>query len=188
MKPLIDPSAPVTLLHCGECALGYDAPVCVVTHTQVAATPARVWDSLMFYEGIEGMPPLLLRLLLPRPIRTQGEKSTVGDLATCLYHGGHLLKQVTHIERQRLYEFCVVEQRLAVGRTIRLSGGSYALCEISPGRVELSIMTRYTSRNRPRLMARPMENAVCHLFHRYLLGAIRRKAEDLDAGAGRGTS
>ena len=152
-------------------------PVQVVTKLEVATSPARVWDSLMFYESIEGTPPLLLRLLLPAPIRTVGSKSKVGDEATCLYQGGHLLKQVTHIEPQRLYEFRVSEQQLAVGRTIKLSGGYYALRELAPNRTELSIMTRYTSRNRPRALALPVETTVCHLFHHYLLNSIRRKAE-----------
>ncbi|HTY50276.1 MAG TPA: hypothetical protein VMB48_11350 [Steroidobacteraceae bacterium] len=174
-----DPIAPAALDTSGAAAREWMEPVRVITHMRVTATPAQVWDSLMFYESIEGTPPPLLRLLLPRPIRTQGAKSAVGDRATCLYQGGHLLKQVTRIEPGRLYEFCVLEQHLAVGRTVRLSGGSYSLHELSPEQVQLSIMTRYTSANRPRLLARPAEAAVCHLFHRHLLGAIRRKAESL---------
>jgi len=45
-----------------------------------------------------GTPPLHLRLLLPLPIRIDGSKSAVGDEATCLYEGGHLLKRVTQID------------------------------------------------------------------------------------------
>jgi hypothetical protein len=131
----------------------------------------------MFYESIEGAPPLHLRLLLPRPIRTQGSKSNVGDQATCLYQGGHLLKRVTFIDRNRLYEFSVVEQNLVVGIGVQLSGGCYALRALANGHTELSITTHYSSSNRPRWLVRPIEAAVCHMFHRYLLGAIRRKAE-----------
>jgi len=152
--------------------------ITVVTHMQVSATPEQVWNSLVFYEGIEEPPPLYLRLLLPRPIRTQGSKSAVGDQATCLYQGGHLLKRVTKIELHRQYEFTVVEQQLDVGGGgVRLSGGCYSLRELPTGRTELSIVTRYTSRNRPRWLVQPVEEVVCHLFHRHLLGAIKGKAE-----------
>jgi hypothetical protein len=98
----------------------------VVTSMMVFATPAHVWDSLVFYEGLDEAPPLYLRLLLPRPIRTEGAKSAVGDQATCLYQGGHLLKQLTAIDPQRLYEFKVVEQNLMIGGNVRLTGGCYA--------------------------------------------------------------
>ena len=149
----------------------------VVTSVKVFATPAQVWDSLVFYEGLDEAPPLYLRLLLPRPIRTEGSKSAVGDQATCLYQGGHLLKQLTTIDPQRLYEFKVVEQNLGIGGGIRLSGGCYALRALPGGDTQLSITTGYTSRNRPRWLVQPVEEAVCHLFHRHLLGAIKRKAE-----------
>jgi hypothetical protein len=149
----------------------------VVTRIRVSATPAQVWDSLVFYEGLDEPPPLYLRLLLPRPIRTQGDKSAVGDQATCLYQGGHLLKQLTTIDPQRLYEFKVVEQHLVIGGGVRLCGGYYALRELAGGDTELSIMTGYISQNRPRWLVRPVEEAVCHLFHRHLIGAIKRKAE-----------
>lgn len=149
----------------------------IVTCLNVVASPESVWNSLLFYESVEGPPPLPLRLLLPRPIRTQGSKANVGDQATCLYEGGHLLKRVMKIERNRRYEFAVVEQNLAVGVGVRLSGGCYGLRELPDGGTELSITTYYTSRNRPRFLTRPVEVVVCHMFHRYLLGAIGRKAE-----------
>lgn len=149
----------------------------VVTSMRVFATPSQVWSSLVFYEGLDEAPPLYLRLLLPRPIRTQGSKSKVGDEATCLYQGGHLLKQITKIDVDRLYEFKVVEQDLGIGGGVRLSGGCYALRALTGGDTELSITTGYTSRNRPRWLVQPVEEAVCHLFHRHLLGAIKRKAE-----------
>jgi hypothetical protein len=156
---------------------GFGPSVTVETRMMVDAMPGRVWDSLMFYEGIEEPPPLYLQWLLPRPIRTQGSKSAVGDQATCLYQGGHLLKRVTRIDAGKLYEFAVVEQKLGIGGTVRLSGGSYTLRETAAGKTELGIITRYTSRNRPRWLIQPIEEAACHLFHRHLLNAIRIKAE-----------
>jgi len=139
--------------------------------------PAKVWTSLVFYEGIEEAPPWYLQLLLPRPIRTQGAKAAVGDQATCLYQGGHLLKRVTRIDPDRRYEFTVVEQHLGIGGGIKLSGGSYVLNDLGGGRTTLSITTRYSDGHRPRWLARPVEEAVCHLFHRHLLNAIKTKAE-----------
>ncbi len=160
-------------------------PDTVVTHMRVGAAPDAVWKSLVFYEGLEEAPPLHLRLLLPRPIRTEGSKSAVGDQATCLYQGGHLLKRVTRIDVDRLYEFKVVEQRLGIGGGIRLRGGSYSIRALPAGDSELCITTHYVSRNRPRWLARPVEEVVCHLFHRHLLGAIRRSAESGTAAPSR---
>jgi hypothetical protein len=139
-----------------------------------AATPAQVWERLIFYEQVELRPPLHLRLLLPAPIETVGPKSKVGDEARCLYEGGHLTKRITQVEPGLRYAFEVVEQSLAVGGGVRLAGGEYALRELEPGRVEVRATTHYRSPRRPRWAWRVIERAVCHAFHRHILRAMRR--------------
>ena len=152
----------------------------VVTRMIFGAAPAQVWKELMFYEQLKDRPPLLLRFLLPVPIRTEGAKLGVGDEAVCRYEKGYLLKRVTAIDPAR-YEFVVAEQHLQFGGGLRLSGGSYSLRELPDGRSEVQLTTRYESPRTPRWLWKPIEAAVCHLFHRYILGAIRREAE---AGSG----
>jgi len=118
----------------------------VVTTQMVFNTPpARTWEQLMFYEQ-----------------------------ALCIYKEGHLIKRVTQVEPGRLYAFEVIEQDLAVGNGMRLSNGSYTMREISGGRTEVSLLTRYSSPKRPRWLWAPVEAAVCHLFHRHILSAMRR--------------
>jgi dipeptidyl aminopeptidase/acylaminoacyl peptidase len=146
-----------------------------VTTTMIFDAPAAaVWERLMFYEQIDERPPLHLRLLLPVPIETVGDKSHVGDEARCLYEGGHLVKRVTQIEPGQRYAFEVVEQELSVGGGMRLAGGEYRLRALDAGRAEITVATRYSSPKRPRWLWRPIENAVCHSFHRHILRAMRR--------------
>jgi hypothetical protein len=152
-------------------------PTSIVTRMKLAAPPERAWRGLMFYEQIGERPPLHLRLLLPVPIRTESAKSNVGDDVRCLYEGGHLLKRITQIDAGRHYAFDVVEQNLAVGRGLSLAGGCYAFRELAGGGTEVAVTTRYTSPRRPGWLWKPVEAAVCHLFHRYLLAAMRRKVE-----------
>jgi hypothetical protein len=149
----------------------------VVTRMVFAARPERVWQGLVFYEELGGRPPWHLRLLLPVPIRTVGKVSAVGDEATCLYEGGHLLKRITKIERGDLYEFEVAEQALSVGGGMQLSGGRYTLRGLADGQTEVAVETRYLSRKWPRWFWRPLEKMVCHVFHRYLLASMRRQVE-----------
>jgi hypothetical protein len=153
------------------------APTMVVTRMNFAAAPGQVWDVLMFYEEIEVPPPLLLRLLLPLPVRTEGSKRAVGDVAMCLYEGGHLRKRVTHIDPGKFYGFEVVEQQLAVGNGLVLTGGCYTLRELSPRGTEVAVTTRYVSRKRPGWLWKPIEAAVCHMFHRHLLNSMRHRIE-----------
>lgn len=159
-----------------ETRIAHDART-VVTRMDFSASPQQVWEGLMFYEQIEETPPLLLRLLLPVPLRTEGPKSVVGDQATCVYEGGHLLKRVTRIDPCRHYGFEVAEQNLALGGGLVLSGGSYTLSQRQGGRTEVAVTTRYLSRRRPGWLWRPIEATVCHVFHRHLLRAMRRKVE-----------
>jgi hypothetical protein len=154
---------------------GDDRHTSIVTRMTFAASAEEIWGGLMFYEEIDEPPPLHLRLLLPLPIRTDGSKSAVGDEAMCVYDGGHLLKRVTQIDPYRQYGFEVVEQDLAVGRGLTLSGGCYSLRELASRRTEVAVTTRYTSIHRPGWLWKPIEAAVCHLFHRHLLTAIRRR-------------
>jgi len=131
----------------------------------------------MYYEQIPFLPPLHLRLLLPAPKRTEGRRSAVGDETRCVYDRGHLLKRVTRIDPSRHYGFDVVEQELAIGGGIRLMGGSYTLLELPDGSTRIALETRYESCVRPRWLGRLAEAAVCHAFHRYILGAMRRRLE-----------
>ena len=145
----------------------------VSTRMLFPAGAERVWEGLMFYEQVESRPPLVLRLLLPVPIRTVGRKSVVGDEARCLYGSGHLVKRVTEVVPGRLYAFAVVEQALAIGG-LRLLGGQYALCERSPASTEVTLLTHYASPRRPAWLWRGIEALVCHAFHRHILRAMRK--------------
>ncbi len=161
----------------GDSAAAATLASSVTTRMTFAASTDEVWKGLLFYEEIGGRPPTHLRLLLPVPIRTEGKVSEVGGEAMCLYEGGHLLKRVTRIERGHFYEFEVAEQSLSVGGGMRLSGGRYTFRELADGLTEVAVETRYTSTKWPRLFWRPLERMVCHWFHRYLLGAMRREIE-----------
>ena len=129
----------------------------------------------MFYEQIPRRPPLHLRLLLPGPMRAVGRRSVVGDETLCVYDRGHLLKRVTRIEPRHHYGFDVVEQDLAIGRGVRLAGGSYTLRELPDGSTRIGLETLYVSPGRPRWLWGRVEAAVCHAFHRHILGAMRRE-------------
>ena len=148
-----------------------------MTRMAFAASLDRVWNGLMFYEQIEERPPLHLRLLLPVPIRTEKADSTVGATVRCSYEGGHLVKRITEIDPRRHYGFDVVEQTLSIGGGLKLSGGGYTLRELADGHTEVSVTTRYAGGRRPGWFWKPVEAAVCHLFHRHLLGAMRRNVE-----------
>jgi hypothetical protein len=147
----------------------------VATRMSFPTAPPDTWRTLMFYEQVDARPPLLLRALLPVPIRTEGDTSKVGGEAMCLYESGHLVKRTTRIEAPDRYEFDVIEQSLSVGGAIELAGGSYELHEIPTG-TDVVVTTRYTSRRRPRWLWRPIEAFVCHMFHRFLLREMRRRS------------
>lgn len=149
----------------------------VATPMTFAASSVRVWDRLMFYEQLDERPPLHLRLLLPVPIRTIGDKTHVGDEARCLYEGGHLIKRITAVDPGRLYAFDVIEQALRVGGGMKLVAGEYRIDDGPSGSTVMTLSTCYSSARRPRWLWRPIEAAVCHSFHRHILRAIRRSVE-----------
>ena len=151
------------------------SPSIVVTRMKIAVAPIEAWRRLLFFEDVVDPPPLPLRILLPSPIRTEGCKTKLGDEARCLYTSGYLRKRVTRIDEGRLYGFEIIEQALDVGRGIRLLGGGYELRGLPGGATVVALETRYESPRRPGWIWGPIETAVCHLFHRHLLAAIRRQ-------------
>ena len=146
-------------------------PHSVVTYRDFPASCEAVWEALLFFEEINESLPFLLRALLPRPIGTDGCKSEVGAEVKCRYVGGHLLKRVTRVIHGRSYSFEIVEQNLGL-TGVRLLGGDYVLGRITTSQTRVALATRYESSNRPRWLCARLEAAVCHSFHRHILGAM----------------
>jgi len=132
----------------------------------------RIWGALRFYEEIPTPPPVLLRLLMPTPIRSTGQKNQPGASIVCTYEGGHLVKRITSVDAPRLLRFEVVEQDLGIENCISLAEGSYEIRDRGRG-CELLLTTTYRGRLRPRWLWRPLERALAHAVHRHILRGIR---------------
>jgi hypothetical protein len=136
------------------------------------ATPEEVWQGILFYEEVPHRPPWFLRIFLPRPIRTDGEKTGVGAIVRCTYDGGHLLKRITAVEPAHFMRFDVLEQRLGVEDCVSMSQGSYEIRATEDGS-QVVLTTHYRSRLRPRRLWRPLERCLAHRLHHYILDGMR---------------
>lgn len=145
----------------------------VSTSEDFLAPTTLVWERLLFYEEVTLTPPFFLQWLLPAPLATSGCKSIVGSEVKCWYVQGHLIKRVTEMIESRRYGFEVTEQNLAL-RGVRLLGGEYGLRAVSPKLTRVTLSTRYASPHRPAWLCARVEAAICHCFHRHLLGALRQ--------------
>jgi hypothetical protein len=161
----------------------------VETALYLNATPEAVWQGILFYEEVPRRPLWFLRIFLPRPIRTEGEKTRVGAIVRCTYDGGHLLKRITAIEPARLVRFDVLEQRLGVEDCVSMSQGSYEIRAAEAGS-EVLLTTHYHSHLRPRWLWRPLERCLAHRVHRHILDGMRAALAICAAPAsvGRGSS
>ena len=160
----------------------------MATALHLEATPEVVWQSILFYEEVPRRPLWFLRVFLPRPIRTDGEKMRVGAIVRCSYDGGHLLKRITAVEPARLVRFDVLEQRLGVESCVSMVWGSYEIRALRGGS-EVVLTTHYCSRLRPRRLWRPLEHSLAHRLHRHILDGIRASlagAQPSPAELGRG--
>jgi len=144
----------------------------VETALHFDATPEEVWQGILLYEEVPRRPPWLLRIFLPRPIRTNGEKTRVGAIVRCTYDGGYLLKRITAVEPARLVRFDVLEQRLGIEDSVSMSQGSYEIRATGDGS-EVVLTTHYRSRLRPRQLWRPLERCLAHRLHRHILDGMR---------------
>jgi hypothetical protein len=148
----------------------------VHTRVHLDASPEAVWDGMLFYEEVPRRPMPLLRLFLPVPLRTTGEKTRVGATIECIYDGGYLEKCITSVERARSVRFDVLVQNLGVEDCISMQGGAYEIREQGGGS-EVVLTTSYRGHLRPRWLWRPFEAFLAHRLHRHILDGMRASLE-----------
>jgi hypothetical protein len=144
----------------------------IVTRVHLPARPEAVWRSLMFFEDVPSGGWSVFRLVLPRAVRSDGDKGTVGNVVRCVYESGHLMKRITAVQPERCLRFEVIEQHLGIERVFRAYAGAYELRPESFG-TEVALTTRYGGSLRPRFFWRRVERFLGHRFHHYILLGIR---------------
>jgi hypothetical protein len=127
---------------------------------------------MLMYEEVD-RPPLLLRLLLPQPLSTQGDKSRLGAAILCAYREGDLTKRITAVDRPHLLEFEVVSQCLGIEGCVTARGGAYQI-EPRGANCRIALVTNYYARLRPRVLWRPVERWIAHRFHHHILAGMRQ--------------
>jgi len=151
--------------------------VTIETDMTFPTAPETAWNQILFYEEVKQEPPWLLKLSLPRPVRTEGHSGQVGDVKRCVYEKGHLSKRITGVETNRQLDFEVVEQKLHFERDVTLLDGSF---ELSPNRLytatRVTLRTRYQRHLSPRWVWEPIERQVVHTLHKHVMEGMRRKA------------
>jgi hypothetical protein len=143
----------------------------IATRISLHARADTVWKHLAFYEDIPTRPALLLRTLLPHPLKTNGNKMKPGAVVQCLYADGNLAKRITIVEPCRFLGFEVVEQRLGIEDCIRTVAGSYEIVARDQ-RTDVVLMTKYEAYLRPRLLWRPFEALLVSQLHQHVLSGL----------------
>lgn len=145
----------------------------VSTEMVVPASPVSVWNNIQFYEEVKQPPPLVLRWLLPTPIRTEGTKQDVAAVVRCVYRGGFLIKKITDSRPGGVIEFDVLKQALGIEGFVTLGRGSYQLFEQTERTTRVVLTTCYRGHLRPRVVWRPVERWLAHRMHRHILTGMR---------------
>jgi hypothetical protein len=159
------------------------APETVCTSTVFDASQAQSWDSIVFYEEVTYPPPLILRIGLARPLYTIGASSTIGDVKTCIYNKGRIVKKITDAQPQRLLAFEVIEQHIGYERDIALRGGKFEFETLDSQRTRVVLTTEYTPLLTPRWAWRPFETIAIHTLHQHVMEGMQQRAEANDLPA-----
>ncbi len=143
----------------------------VVTRVHFNASPEAVWNRIMFYEEVPGRPPFLLRALLPRPVRTEGDKTRVGATVRCVYRKGDLVKHISTVEPTSCLQFEVVEQHLGLEGCILTLSGSYHIYACGDA-TDVVLTTNYQAYLHPRYLWRPLEALLVNQLHSHILRGV----------------
>jgi len=140
----------------------------VATRAHLDLSPNDAWNHIMLYEEVPGRPSLLLRMLLPQPLRTEGQKTRVGSTVRCVYRGGDLVKRITQVVRPHSLQFEVIDQSLGIEDCIRTRGGSYQILSCRDA-TDLVLITNYDAYLHPRRVWRPLEALLVRQLHGHIL-------------------
>jgi len=144
----------------------------ITTCMHFEAGPEVIWNSMLFYEEVPNVPPLLLRTFLPCPLGTEGNKTRIGEQVRCIYRAGHLIKSVTAVTPGRLLQFEVVEQHLGIEDCVLARGGFYRLFPCGRG-TDVTLVTNYLAYLHPRGLWKLLEALLLHRLHRHILDGLR---------------
>lgn len=180
LRPAIAPAQPRSLLRkfaAGSYRIVGRLCACKAVREAVATrfhfnlSPEAVWDHMMLYEEVPGRRSLFLSILLPRPIRTEGDKTRVGSTVRCIYSQGGLVKRITTVVPPHSLQFEVIEQSLGIEDCIRTGSGSYQI--LSCGNAsDVVLVTNYHAYLHPRHLWRPLETLFVRQLHRHILSGI----------------
>jgi len=144
----------------------------VTTRVHIDTEPDLVWRRILFYEDVPRGAPFPLRVVLPCPLRTDGDKTTTGSRVYCVYSRGDVIKRISVVEPARLLQFDVVEQNLGIEGCVLAKSGSYRLFPCGEG-TDVALVTNYLAYLHPRCLWRPVEAFLARQLHRHILQAVR---------------
>jgi hypothetical protein len=150
-----------------------DSAEVVATKVHFDVPPEAVWRGMVFYEEVPRRPTPLLRMFLPTPVRTRGEKTRLGALIECTYEGGYLEKRITAVEPARFVQFEILVQQLGIEECISMDGGSYEIRAEGTAGSEVVLSTLYRGHLRPRWLWRFLERFLAHGLHNHILDGMR---------------
>jgi hypothetical protein len=139
------------------------------TVIELPVTPAEAWSRIAFYEEVPQRPSAVLRLFLPLPVRTEGDKMREGALVQCTYDSGHLTKRITQVTPPHRITFDVLDQHLGIEDSVTMTGGTYAIAAMGAG-CTVTLTTRYKGHLQPRWLWRPLEGYLARLVHLHIVG------------------
>jgi hypothetical protein len=154
-------------------------PVVVTTSAIIDAPPDSAWHGIQFFEEVHRPVPWLL-LLSPslRPMYTIGHSEKVGDIKTCVYQRGKLVKRITEVIPGRRLAFRVIEQDRIETDGATLLDGSFDLEPIEGGKqTRVMLTTRYMPKLNPRFAYQWAEALAIHTLHGHVLAGMKDKAE-----------
>jgi len=151
----------------------------VVTTSELINTPLdQAWHGIQFFEDVRRPTPWLLYLSPQlRPMYTIGHSEKVGDLKTCVYQRGKLIKQITEVIPGKRLAFRVIEQDHIETDGATLLDGSFDLEAVDETHTRVTLTTRYVPLLNPRFAYHWAEALAIHTLHGHVLAGMKDTAE-----------
>jgi len=164
-----------------EAKLSGPIPERSISTEVVAPMPVdAAWRRIRFYEELPRDRPLAFRIGAPTPLYTTGGRDEPGDIRTCVYERGRVVKRISRVERYRRLEFEILEQSIHVEHDVKLIRGGFEFESAGPNQTRIRLTTTYQPLLRPRFCWQPFEEWVTHTLHNHILRGMQDKGSAMN--------
>ncbi len=143
-----------------------------------SATPEQVYDAIKSVDTVIAEKPFLMKLDLPIPKKCILEKEEVGAKRVCHFENGAISEEITELDRGKILRMNVLDSRMVAPGWIEFKEAIYVFEPFGANQCQLTRISTYTSKLKPRWYWRFFERLGIGQEHDYVFANLEKDLKE----------